>query len=161
MTILSSETTMKKLFMWVAGAMLSAGLMASAGAAGTGTKEEAAEMLKKAVAYYKANGKDKAFAEFNNKSGQFVDRDLYVYVLDTTGHIKAHGTNPRLIGKDLMQLKDADGKLFIVDIVEMIKAQKSGWIDYKWTNPVTKQIEQKTTLVEPVGDIGLAVGVYK
>lgn len=152
---------MKKLLMLVAGVMLSAGLMASASAAGTGTKEEAAELLRKAVAFYKANGKDKAYAEFNNKSGQFVDRDLYVYALDSTGHIKAHGTNPRLIGKDMIQLKDADGKHFIADIVEMIKAQKSGWIDYKWTNPVTKQIEQKTTLVEPVGDIGLAVGVYK
>ena len=152
---------MKKIFMLVAGVMLSAGLMASASAAGTGTKEEAAELLKKAVAFYKTNGKDKAYAEFNNKSGQFVDRDLYVYALDSTGNIKAHGTNPRLIGKDMIQLKDADGKLFIADIVEMIKAQKTGWIDYKWTNPVTKQIEQKTTLVEPVGDIGLAVGVYK
>jgi cytochrome c len=152
---------MKKILMWVAGAVFSAGLIASANAAGTGTKEEATALIQKAIAFYKTNGKEKAYPQFNNKSGPFVDRDLYVYVVDTGGHVMAHGTNPKLIGKNLMQLKDADGKLFVMEIVEMIKAKKTGWVDYKWTNPVTKQIEQKTTLVEPVGDIGFAVGIYK
>jgi hypothetical protein len=47
-----------------------------------GTAAEAEAMVKKAIAYLKANGKDKAFAEFSNPKGQFVDRDLYVTVYD-------------------------------------------------------------------------------
>jgi signal transduction histidine kinase len=149
--------------MWAAAAIvvMNAALSTGAIAADKGTKEEATALSKKAIAFYKANGKDKAYAEINNKSGQFVDRDLYVYVVDTSGHVRAHGTNPKLIDKDLMQLKDADGKAFVAEVVELVKANKTGWVDYKWTNPVSKQIESKTTYVEPMGDLGFAVGVYK
>ena len=57
-------------------------------------------MVKKAVAYYKAKGKDAAFAEINNPKGQFTDRDLYVVVYDTNGKVLAHGANAKMIGKD-------------------------------------------------------------
>ena len=152
---------MKNIFKFLAGACLSVGLMASAGAADKGTKEDAKALVHKAIAYYKANGKDKTFAEVNNKTGQFVDRDMYVYILDTNGMMMAHGANEKLIGKDLTNLKDADGKLFAQELIALTKAKKSGWVDYKWPNPVTKQIESKTTYLEPFDGYGFAVGVYK
>jgi cytochrome c len=136
-------------------------VMGMAVAAEKGSKEEAVALTKKAIALYKSAGKDKAYAEINDKNGQFVDRDLYVYVVDATGHVRAHGTNPKLIDKDLSQLKDADGKNFIAELINNVKAGKSGWVDYKWTHPISKQIEAKTTYIEPVGDLGFAVGVYK
>ena len=43
-----------------------------------GTKDEAVAMVKKAVEYIKANGRDKAFAEFTDTKGKFIDRDLYI-----------------------------------------------------------------------------------
>jgi signal transduction histidine kinase len=130
-------------------------------AADKGTKDEAIALTKKAVAFYKSAGADKAFSAINDKNGVFVDRDLYVYVIDSTGRVRAHGGNSRLLGKDLTQLKDADGKPFIANIVDMVKAKKSGWIDYKWVDPVNQQIESKSSYVEPVDDLGFAVGVYK
>lgn len=152
---------MKIIKLIAAGLILQTALLTAVAASERGTKEEATSLTKKAIAFYKANGKDKTYAEINNKSGQFVDRDLYVYVIDATGHVRAHGANAKLVDKDLIQLKDADGKAFIVEIVNMVKTNKAGWIDYKWINPVSKQIESKTTYVEPVGDFGFAVGVYK
>ena len=152
---------MKSLWTLAACAVLHTAFLAPAVAAEKGSKDEAVALTKKAIAFYKANGKDKAYAEISNNSGQFVDRDLYVYVVDTTGHVRAHGTNPKLIDKDLSQLKDADGKNFISELMANVKANKSGWVDYKWTNPTNKQIESKTTYIEPVGDLGFAVGVYK
>lgn len=66
-----------------------------------------------------------------------------------------------MIGKVLTQLKDADGKQFGLELRSLTKSGKPGWVDYKWPNPVTKKIESKTTYVEPVGDMGFAVGIYK
>lgn len=152
---------MKTIKLWASVLLCNAALMGVAVAADKGTKEEAVALTKKAIALYKSAGKEKAYAEINDKNGQFVDRDLYVYVVDNTGHVRAHGTNPKLIDKDLSQLKDADGKNFIAELVGNVKSNKQGWVDYKWTNPVSKQIEAKTTYIEPVGELGFAVGVYK
>ncbi|MEM5788441.1 MAG: hypothetical protein AAGU11_14095, partial [Syntrophobacteraceae bacterium] len=63
-------------------------------AAESGTKDEAIAMVKKVIAYSKANGNEKTFEEVSNSSGQFVDRDLYVIIFDMTGKCLAHGANP-------------------------------------------------------------------
>jgi cytochrome c len=130
-------------------------------AADRATKPEAVALVKKAIAYFKANGKEKTFAEINNKSGTFVDRDMYVYVINAGGVMLAHGALEKMIGKDLTLLKDADGKLFGSELLSLTKSGKPGWVDYKWPNPVTQQIEAKTTYLEPVGDMGFAVGIYR
>jgi cytochrome c len=125
------------------------------------TKDEALAMIKKASAHYKKVGKDKALADFSTKGGAFTDRDLYVYTADMTGKVTSHGANEKLLGRDLMQLKDADGKLFIVEILDKVKAGKSGWTDYKWVNPVSKEIEQKSAYCEPLDGQVICAGVYK
>lgn len=152
---------MKSFLKYVVGACLSVGLVATAAAGDKGTKSEAVALAQKAAAYYKTHGADKAWAAINDTKGQFVDRDMYVYVIDGNTSLSAHGANVRLVGKDLKQLKDADGKLFALELAELAKKQKSGWVDYKWPHPATKQIEAKTTYVEPAGGYGFAVGVYK
>lgn len=130
-------------------------------AADKGTAEQAVAMVKKAAAYINGNGKEKGFAEINSPSGQFKDRDLYVAVLDFDAMTLAHGGNPRMVGKNMMAMKDADGKPFIKQFLDVAKSKGSGWVDYKWPNPVTKAIEQKSTYVEKVGDMVLICGIYK
>ncbi|HEY0847981.1 MAG TPA: cache domain-containing protein [Noviherbaspirillum sp.] len=129
-------------------------------AADKGTQEEATALVKKAIAYLKANGKEKAYAEFTNGS-QFKDRDLYVFVVDFNGMALAHGANPKLVDKNMSDLKDGDGKFFVREFIEVAKTKGKGWVDYKWPNPVTKVIEPKTTYVERVDDTLVACGVYK
>lgn len=130
-------------------------------AADKGSADEATALTKKAIAYLKANGKEKAFAEFNNPNGQFKDRDLYVFVFDFNGKTLAHGTNPKLLDKTLLDLKDADGKLFVKEFVEVAKGKGKGWVDYKWPHPTTKAIEAKSTYVEKVDDMLVGCGIYK
>lgn len=125
------------------------------------SKEEAQALAKKAVAHYKSAGRDKALAEFSQKGGPFTDRDLYVFVTDANGKSLAHGANEKLIGRDLLALKDADGKAFVVEFVDRVKSGKAGWTDYKWPNPVTKEIEAKTTYCEPHDNMVFCVGAYK
>lgn len=150
------KTLIKYLMLVVTALMLSS----TAWAADKGTAEEATAMVKKAVAYVKANGKDKAFAEFSNPKGAFVDRDLYVMVYDMEGNNKAHGSNPKLIGKNLLEIKDADGVFIVKGLIDTAK-KGGGWFDYKWPNATTKAVEPKSTYVEKVEDVLIGVGIYK
>jgi len=68
-----------------------------------------------------------------------------------------------MIGKTLLDLKDSDGKPFIREFIAVGQSSAGrGWVDYKWTNPVTKKVEAKTSyIVRLVGtDVVLGVGVY-
>ncbi len=134
--------------------------MNTALAADVGTKDEATAMVKKAVALIKANGAEKAYAEFSNPKGPFVDRDLYVVVYDMTGKCLAHGANAKMIGRDLIDNKDVDGKEFVKERVEMMKKQASGWQEYKFRNPTTNQIEPKAMYIERLNDVIVGCGVY-
>lgn len=133
-------------------------------AAEKGTADEAVALVKKAAAYLTANGKEKAFAEFNNSSGQFVMKDLYIFVYATNGEGTnlAHGANPKMVGKNLLELKDADGVFIVKEFIKTANSKTGkGWVDYKWPNPVTKALEAKSSYVEKVGDVVIGCGIYK
>lgn len=123
--------------------------------------EEAVAMVQQVIASFKANGREKTLAEINNVNGKFRDRDLYVTVNDMSGKNLAHGANPKMQGKDLIDLKDADGKYFVRERIELVKTKGKGWQDYKFVNPVTKQIEQKSMYVEKYEDLIVNCGIYK
>jgi signal transduction histidine kinase len=126
-----------------------------------GTPAEAEALVKKAISFIKANGKDKAFAEFSNKSGQFVDRDLYIFVYDMNGKVLAHGQNAKMVGKDLYDLTDPDGKPFVKERIDIAKTKGSGWQDYKFSNPTNKKIEPKRAYIEKYEDVIVGSGAYK
>ena len=149
----------KKLIVMVIASLFCITIMAGAALA-QAKPADAEAWVKKAADFYKAQGKDKALAEFNNPKGQFVKDDLYIYVLDLSGKMLAH-PKAELVGKDFMTVKDADGKLFAVDMVKTAKEKGSGWVDYKWENPKTKKIDPKTAYFEKVGDVIIAAGAYK
>jgi signal transduction histidine kinase len=131
-------------------------------AADKGNKDEAIAMVKRAVALIKSDGKEKAFAAFSDPTNtSFHDRDLYIYVYDMNGVALAHGNNPKMVGKNLMGLKDNEGKAMIKELVDLAKSKGSGWVDFKWPNPVTKTVEPKAGYVEKVDDILVGSGIYK
>jgi signal transduction histidine kinase len=132
-----------------------------AAAADAGSKDEAVALVKKAIGFMQANGADKAYAEFSNPKGQFVDRDLYIVIYDINGKCLAHGANVKMIGRDLMDNKDVDGKEFVKERVEMMKKQPSGWQDYKFRNPTSNQVEPKSMYIERVNDVIVGCGIYK
>lgn len=126
------------------------------------TKDQAIAMVKKGVGFIKANGTEKGYAEISNKTGSFVDRDLYLVVYGMDGKCLAHGANEKQIGRDLIELKDIDGKAFIKERVEMGKTSPKGfWQDYKFTNPTTKKIEPKQMYCERLAETLVCGGVYK
>ena len=125
------------------------------------TAPEATAMVKKGVAFIKASGKEKGYAEITNKAGQFIAGDLYLTVYGLDGTVRAHGANEKMIGKNLIDLKDVDGKAFVKERVDMATTKGSFWQDYKFTNPVSKKIEPKSMYCEKLDDAVVCGGIYK
>ena len=142
-------------------ALLLACVSLPAAAAEHGTRDEAIAMVKRVQEKFKKDGPEATFKAVTEKNAAFNDRDLYafVYSLDGTNCV-AHGANPALVGKNLIDLKDQDGKFLIRELSEIAK-KGGGWVDYKWPNPTTKAIESKSSYVERMGDYFVGVGVYR
>lgn len=152
---------MKRVFLATVTAMFLLAASSALIAAEKGTTAEAEAMVKKAVAYYKANGRDKAFAEFSTPKGQFTDRDLYIFVYDLNGKCVAHGANQKMIGIDLLEMKDPDGKQYVKERIDIVKTKGKGWQDYKFPNPISKKIEQKSAYIEKMDNYVIGCGAYK
>jgi signal transduction histidine kinase len=136
-------------------------VIGSAFAADHATKDEAVAMVKKAVAYIKAEGPDKAYTEISNKAGQFVDRDLYVVVYQLDGKVLAHGGNAKFVGKDMKEAQDVDGKYFVKERIELAQKEPNFWQDYKFMDPATKKVEPKQMYCERVDNTAVCGGIYR
>ncbi len=131
-------------------------------AADKGTPEEAKALLAKAAAHYKEVGREAALKDFAVKTGPYVDRDLYLWCMNKEHIITLHTMVPPLIGKSGETAKDAEGKVFSPQVTDEALAKGSATVDYKFSNPVTKQIEAKTALAQKMSDDEVcAVGYYK
>lgn len=151
------KTTLKTLS---AGLVLGLALSTGAIASERANKAEAEAMVKKAVAHLKSKG-NAAYDDFTAPSKTFVDRDLYVVVYGIDGKCLAHGQNAKQVGKDLINLKDPDGKLFVKERVELAQSKGSFWQDYKFTDPLTKTIKDKQMYCEKVDKVVVCGGIYK
>jgi len=127
------------------------------------TPEQAKALAEKAVAHIKAVGPDKAFADFNTRDGKWLDRELYIIVIGFDGTMLVHGTNKAIVGKPQLEMRDMNGKYMSQEMLDLAKSKGSGWVDYMWSNPVTKKIDPKSTYVLriPGFDGFLGVGIYK
>jgi cytochrome c len=131
-------------------------------AAEFGTKDEAIAMVKQVKEQFKKDGPEVTFKAVSDKSvKEYHDRDLYPFIYDMKGINVAHGARPALVGKNLIDLKDQDGKYLIREMVEIANGKGTGWVDYKWPNPITNKIEDKSSYVEKMGDYFVGVGVYR
>lgn len=122
---------------------------------------DAIAMVDKGLAYMQKNGKDALVQEINNKNPEFINGSIYLYLRGLDGVVIAHPINPKLVGKNMLDLPDADGKYYRKDIIALAKSKGKGWVDYRYNNPVSKQVENKTTYILRNNDVILEAGIYK
>ena len=129
-----------------------------------GTKDEAVAMVHRVEEMFTKDGADITFHAVSDQSvKEFHDRDLYPFVFDLSGRCDAHGARPVLIGKNLIDLKDQDGKYLIREMIAFANGPGSGWVDYKWPNSLTNKIEDKTSYIKKLGTnyfVGVGVSRY-
>lgn len=134
----------------------------SAGAAVEPTEKEAVAMAERGAALVKAKGKEEMIRKINAKDPDFVQGSLYVDMRDVkTGIVLAHPFNPSIVGKDLTDVPDANGKKYRREIIELAASKGKGWVDYQYKNPTTGKIEPKTTYILLVDGVVLEAGLYK
>ena len=124
-------------------------------------KQEAIALVDKAVVNIQKKGVDEACKEFADPKGGYIQGELYVFVYEANGFMKCHATNSKLNNKDMNQLRDANGKYFSKEMRDLAMSGKTGWVDYVWVNPVSKQLEPKSSYVKKVNDkYFVGVGIY-
>ncbi|MDR0775940.1 MAG: cache domain-containing protein [Azonexus sp.] len=121
-------------------------------------KDEAVAQVSAAA---KAVSADRAAGLKAIQEGKFTKGDVYAFAYALSGEMLAHPKNPRLVGKNMLDQPDAEGKLFRKELIEKAKAGRKDWTDYVYMNPETKAMEQKTTYCEKAGDVVVCAGVYR
>ncbi len=129
-------------------------------ASASGKPEDAIALVDKGLAYMQKNGKDALIKEINGKNPEFINGDSYLVVRSIEGPMLAHPINPKLIGKNMLELPDADGKLFRKEIIEGAKTKGKGWVNFRYNNPKSQEIEKKSSYFFRSGDVILEAGIY-
>ena len=113
-----------------------------------------------AIDYLRVCGKEVALAEFSNSVGRFVKAEMYIFALDETGRMVAHGANIRYVGRDFYNVQDTDGSSFVKFIVDTANEQGFGWVEYNWPNPRSGKVEPKMAYCEKYGDTIVCCGIH-
>lgn len=151
---------MKRVSLLLSSLIVLAVAPASFAAGERGTPDEAKALVKKAIVFFKANGKDKTMPALNDPKGAFIDRDLYVFVHDKAGIYYAIAPKPAFVGKDMTSVRDANGKFIVKEQIEALQKADSIWQEYDWQNPVSGKIEHKKTYCEKVDAFHFCSGAY-
>jgi signal transduction histidine kinase len=123
-------------------------------------EKDAVALVEKGARFLRQHGKDEMIKRINIRDPEFYSGALYLAMRDLHGITLAHPTTA-LIGKNLVDVPDADGKLFRREMIAVAQGAGKGWVDYKFTNPASGKVEPKTTYVLRVGDVALEAGIYK
>jgi methyl-accepting chemotaxis protein len=123
---------------------------------------DAIAMVQRATQFVKVHG-IRALVDdvLKYENSQFLDRDLYLVVYDmSTGRCLVHGINKRLENKEVQNLKDVDGKLFINEIFKQARAGGHGPVTYKWIHPLSQKTQTKAAHFAACGDLVYTCGAY-
>jgi len=138
------------------------GLACSAALASEPTEKDAIAMAERGAAFMKAKGKEELMKRISAKDPDFSQGELYIDMRDIkTGIVLAHPHNQSIVGKDLTDVPDANGKKYRREIINLAAAKGKGWVDYMYKNPTNGKIEPKTTYILRVDDVVLEAGIYK
>ena len=116
-------------------------------------------LVEKAAALIEAQGKE-AFPEFRRKDSEWYNGATYIFVTDMKGTSIVNPPSPEIEGTNTLDMKDANGKALIREMIEMLKTKESGWIDYMWPKPGETEPSGKLSYIKKVklGEEMLIVG---
>lgn len=95
--------------------------------------------------------------EFVAASRFFPDGDGYFFVYDTAGVCVAHGAQPNLVGRNLLDYRDKNGFAVIRAIIEKGTAG-GGYVEYLWPRPNVEGTFEKLAYVEPIPGTNFIIG---
>ncbi len=125
------------------------------------TRQDAIAMAERGAAYAKAHGREELIKKITARDAEFVRGSMYIYMRDFKNGVNlAHPYNQSIVGKDLNDVPDTNGKLYRRDIMQVARTGGKGWVDYMYKNPANSKIEAKSAYVLRAGDVVLVAGIY-
>ena len=123
--------------------------------------DDAKALALKAAELIQSTGLDAARVAFH-QDGEFKHDELYVNVINTAGIWLVYPPMPSGEGRSVLDIQDANGKFIVREIIKVAE-QGEGWVDYRWLNPVTKQVRTKMSYAKRVSgtDMIVYVGIYQ
>lgn len=121
--------------------------------------------VNEACALLSAEGRA-AFPKFKGKGSPFLYEGTYIWVHALKdGTMLMHPIKYKMEGKNLIGLKDKNGKRFFVAMNNLANEKGQGWVDYMWPIPGTKKVVRKVSFVKkctlPDGtEIVIGSGIY-
>ncbi len=105
------------------------------------------DIVQQAAGEIEKFGRD-AFRHFHDPAGPFLAKDAYIFVIDMQGVEWVNPAFPNIEGKKMLDRKDTNGKLFYHDMIDLIRTQGSGWIEYMWPKPGESVSTKKSAYVK-------------
>ncbi len=128
------------------------------------TPDEVITKCHEAATYIRDNGINAAIKTIGDKSGPFVWKDTYVFLMNMDGKMLAHPIKPALTEKtSLLDVKDTAGKSLFLEFVELANNKGKGWVDYMWPKPGQDEPSPKSSYIYRVPGTQYIVGagIYK
>jgi signal transduction histidine kinase len=112
-------------------------------------------MVNKAAALVEAQGKA-AFSEFRKPDSEWWFGNTYLFIYDKDMNVLLNPAFPKREGTNVHGDKDANGKLFHDEFMNVIHSKGSGWVDYMFPKPGQTKLSQKWSYVKAVKIDGIA-----
>ena len=125
-----------------------------------GSADEARALVDQALEMVRTLGYQAAAERFHDRNSAFIDRDLYIFVVDRQGQYRVHGSKPEWEGRRVHELPGIDGERFVRDV--WARAERGGWVEYDILNAGTGEVQPKASYVQQIDrDLALGCGVYR
>jgi polar amino acid transport system substrate-binding protein len=116
------------------------------------TSDEVTALVEQTTKAIEENAQE-TFSKITGGEHPYKDKDnpaLYVFVFDTDLNVVAHGAKAKAVGKNMKGKSDVKGKMYPDEFLTVARSDGSGWVDYYFDNPKTKQVEHKTSFIKLV-----------
>ncbi len=88
-----------------------------------------------------------AFPLFRDPTGPFMAKDCYIFVIHSKGVELVNPAFPSMEGRNLLEFTDARGNRPIRQMLDQVRANGQGWVDYYWPKPGESLSTKKTSFV--------------
>ncbi|MAY60633.1 MAG: chemotaxis protein [Rhizobiales bacterium] len=82
----------------------------------------------------------------------------YLWINSLDGYMVMHPINAKLIGEFVGDMQDPSGKKLFAEMIDVVKAQGQGYVDYLWPKPGFEEPVEKLSYVMGFEPWGLLVG---
>jgi signal transduction histidine kinase len=89
-----------------------------------------------------------SFTILKDPASEFVYKDSYVFVMDTTFTLLVDPPFPHLEGTNVYHYKDKYGKYIFREFMKVAKEKGSGWVEYMWPRPGETSESTKSSFVK-------------